>query len=492
MSKRAGLPAGRRVLLDDRIRLWGNASVVLGGSPWGVTRIAPAGRAFVRRLRDAGRAGAVPAAGVEHSLADLLVARGIAHPLVAGATAAAGEVDVIVPAYERPELLDICLASLSAATPARILVVDDASIDPAVSEVARLRGAVVVRHPVNRGPAAARNSGLNASTSPIVAFVDADCASTEGWLEPLVVHFDDPRVGAVAPRIIARSASRGLLARYEQARSALDMGPRPELVAHGAPLGFLPSAALVVRRSALGDKAFDEEMRVGEDVDLIWRLVDQGWLVRYEPASIVTHQTRPNARGWLRQVFGYGTSAAALESRHPGRLAPARLSGWNLAIVALLMGHRIPRRTAIVGALGGTAAVCGLLARSLRSSSVDPRIAPYIVGKGLISDLEATGHWLRREAWPIGWLALVSMPRSRWARLGAGVMVGPIIREWFDRRPDVDMARYVALHLAEDAAYGSGVIARARGLRGVAVLAPRIRLPHLPRRAAMRQANRQR
>lgn len=99
----------------------------------GVTRIAPAGRAFVRRLRDAGRAGAVPAAGVEHSLADLLVARGIAHPLVAGATAAAGEVDVIVPAYERPELLDICLASLSAATPARILVVDDASIDPAVS-----------------------------------------------------------------------------------------------------------------------------------------------------------------------------------------------------------------------------------------------------------------------------------------------------------------------------------------------------------------------
>lgn len=493
MSQRAGLPAGCRVLLDDRIRLWGNASVAIGGSPWGVTRIAPAGRPFIRRLRDAGSVGAVPAVGVEQALADLLVARGIAHPLVGGDTGtAAGDVDVIVPAYDRPELLDICLASLVTTPGARITVVDDASSDPAVSEVARSRGATVVRHPVNRGPAAARNSGLHDSTSPIVAFVDADCAATEGWLGPLIAHFDDPRVGAVAPRISARSSSRGLLARYEQARSALDMGPRPELVTHGAPLGFLPSAALLVRRSALGDKAFDEEMRVGEDVDLIWRLVDQGWLVRYEPMSVVTHQTRPNARGWLRQVFGYGTSAAALERRHPGRLAPARLSGWNLAIVALLMNTRISRRTAVFGALGGTAAVCGLLARSLRSASVDPRIAPHIVGKGLISDLEAIGHWLRREAWPIGWLALVLMRRSRWARLGAGAMVGPIIREWFDRRPDVDVARYVALHLAEDAAYGSGVIAQARGIGGLAVLAPRIRLPHLPRRATMGQANRQR
>lgn len=455
-------------------------------------RIAPAGRAFIRRLKDSGPSGVVPAPGVEHALADQLVTRGIVHPLAACPATATG-VDVIVPAYERPDLLDACLTSLRAATPnARIIVVDDASNDPAVSEVAGGRGAILVRHPVNRGPAAARNSGLRESTSSIVAFVDADCAATPGWLQPLLAHFDDPRVGAVAPRISARSASGGLLSRYEDARSALDMGRRPELVTYGAPLGFLPSAALLVRRSALGDKAFEEEMRVGEDVDLIWRLVDEGWLVRYEPASIVTHQTRPNARGWLRQVFGYGTSAAALEARHPGRLTPARLSGWNLAIVALLMTHRIPRRTAFIGAIGVTATACGLLARSLRSSSVDPRIAPYIVGKGLVSDLEATGHWLRREAWPMGWVALVSITRSRWARLGAGVMVVPIIREWFDRRPDMDVARYVALHLAEDAAYGSGVIARARGVDGLAVLAPRIRLPHLPRRAAMRQANRKR
>ncbi|AQT83021.1 mycofactocin system glycosyltransferase [Mycolicibacterium litorale] len=486
------MPAGRRVALDTRIRLWGNASVVLGGSPWGVMRIAPAGRPFVRRLKEAGGHGLIPAPGVEHALADQLVTRGIVHPLTVYPAAVTG-VDVIVPAYERPDLLDACLTSLSAATPdARIVVVDDASNDPAVAQVASTRGAILVRHPVNRGPAAARNSGLRESTSPIVAFVDADCAATPGWLPPLVAHFDDPRVGAVAPRIRPRSASRGLLSRYEAARSALDMGPRPELVAYGAPLGFLPSAALLVRRSALRENGFDEDMRVGEDVDLIWRLVDDGWLVRYEPASTMTHQTRPNARGWARQVFGYGTSAAALDSRHPGRLVPARLSGWNIAIALLLMNTRLPRPVGVAGAVGGTALVSALLARSLRPASVDPSVAPYIVGKGLVSDMEAVGHWLRREAWPLGWLALFSAPRSRWARLAAAAMVVPIVREWFARRPDVDLPRYIALHLAEDAAYGSGVIAGARGLRSAALLAPRVRLPHLPRRAKTGQANLQR
>lgn len=494
MTKRPGLPAGRAVILDARVRLWGNASVALGGSPWGVIRIAPAGRAFVRRLREAEAAGLVPAPGVEHALADQLVSRGIVHPRTASQTGAVPEaVDVVVPAYERPDLLSLCLTSLRAATPGiRIIVVDDASTDPSVAEVARAHGATLVRHPVNRGPAAARNSGLRESTSPIVAFVDADCAATPGWLQPLVAHFDDPRVGAVAPRISPRSTSRGVLSRYEDARSALDMGPRPELVASGAPLGFLPSAALLLRRSALRENAFDEAMRVGEDVDLIWRLLDDGWLIRYEPVAIMTHQTRPNARGWARQVFGYGTSAAALDRRHPGRLVPARLSGWNVAIAAVLMSTRLPRVVRVAGAVGGSALVSALLARSLRSASVDPSVAPYIVGKGVLSDIEAVGHWLRREAWPLGWLALLSMPRSRWARLAAASMVVPIVREWFARRPDLDLARYVALHLAEDAAYGTGVIAGARGLRSVAVLAPRIRLPHLPGRATMRQANRQR
>lgn len=473
-----GLPAGRAVVWDDRVRLSGDASVALGGAPWRVLKIAPAGRPFVRRLATAGPCGLVPSPGLELTMADLLVTRGMVHPLATTGEAHVA-VDIVVPAYERPAMLDACLASLRRTAPqSRIIVVDDASTSPEVGTVARAHGATVLRHAVNRGPAAARNTGLRETDSPIVAFVDADCVATDGWLGILTPHFDDPRVGAVAPRITARIGLPTILARYESARSALDMGPRPALVCHGASLGYLPSAALLIRRSALtalDSDPFDEHLRVGEDVDLVWRLVDSGTMVRYEPAAVVTHEIRPEPRQWAGRIADYGTSAAELDRRHPGRLAPARLSLWNAAAAALMF---LPWRTAgRLAAAGFVASGALRLARTLRSSSVSPRVAVVITGKRLISDAEATGHLLRREWWPIGWLALVSARRSRAARTAAGAMIIPAVRDWLTEHPDVDLPRYLVLRLAEDAAYGTGVIAGAVRSRRPDVLLPRLQRP---------------
>lgn len=467
-----GLPAGSSVTLDHRVRVWGDASVVLGGSPWGVIRIAAAGRDFVRRLRVAGAAGLAPSPGVEQLLADLLVARGVAHPVAGAPCPPDLDVDVVVPVYESPDLLDTCLSALRKVSPElRIIVVDDASTQAAVGETARAHGATVIRHPVNSGPAAARNTGLRQSNSAIVAFVDADCAVLPGWLEPLMAHFQDPRVVAVAPRIVPKAEGDGLLARYQSASSALDMGPDPELVTHGGPLGFLPSATVLVRRDRLGPSAFDETLRVGEDVDLIWRLIDDGRLVRYEPTALVSHAIRPGFRDWVTRIADYGTSAAELDRRHPGRLTPARLSGWSVAVAGLAV-TRHP-----VAAAGVAALATGSLARTLRASTVDPRVAPVVIGRRLASDAAATGHLLRREWWPLGWLALALAPWSRAGRAGAAAMLIPIVREWVSRRPPVDPARYTALRLAEDAAYGSGVISGAVRSRRPAVLLPRVRLP---------------
>ncbi len=470
----------RKIAWDDRARLLSGDSVVLGGAPWGLLKIAPAGRPFVRRLRHAGACGLTPAAGLEQTLAVLLLARGIVHPVVAPAGVAeepAGQgVDIIIPCYQRPELLDACLSSLTVTAPlARVIVVDDASPSSRVGEVARSHGAIVVRHETNRGPAAARNTGLREARSAFVVFIDADCVATPGWLPTLSAHFDDPRVAAVAPRIVPRSSRRSLLARYESVRSPLDMGSRPELVKPGAPLGFLPSAALAVRVSDLPPAPFDERLRVGEDVDLVWRLTDAGALVRYEPRAVVTHEIRPAVRGWAAQIFGYGTSAAELDRRHPGRLTPARLSFWNVTAAALLCAAR--RATGGAAAAAAITVATALLARTLREGSVSPRLAPVIVGRGLISDAQAVGHLLRREWWPVGWLMVTAAARSRGARAAAAVMVAPPIQEWLTRRPAVDLPRYVLLRLIEDAAYGSGVVLSAVRSRRPGVLVPQVRPP---------------
>ena len=123
-----------------------------------------------------------------------------------------------------------------------------------------------------------------------------------------------------------------------------------------------------------------------------------------------------------------------------------------------------------------------LLARSLRAASVDPRVAIVIAGKGLLDDAAACGHLLRREWWPVGWLALALARRSPMARAAAASMVVPPIQEWLSRRPAVDLPRYLMLRLVEDAAYGSGVIAGAVRSRRPGVLVPYVQPPWVRQR----------
>jgi mycofactocin glycosyltransferase len=464
-----------RIVWDERNRWWGGGSHLAGGAPWRLLRLSSRARPVVQRLRAAGSDGIEPTTPLEVAVTRWLVARGLAHPRPTPRDDAPDDVVVIIPAHGRPELLDACLASLGSIP---TVVVDDASPDPeSILAVCRAHRATLVRHAVNRGPGAARNTGLAHSSAPVVAFLDSDCTVSPGWLTGLVPHLDDDRVGVVAPRVRPRATGDSLIARHEQTRSALDMGSRPELVTHGARLGFLPSAALVVRRTAIPAGGFDADMRVGEDVDLVWRMIDAGWLARYEPAVSVEHEMRVRPTEWLGRRFDYGTSAAALDRRHPGRLTPARLSGWNVAITVLATAGR-PRLAVAVG----VAAVAGL-ARGL-GRSTRPDLAARVVSKGLVADLAATGHALRREWWPLGWLALLVAPRSRWGATAAATMLAPIALEYVRQRPPVDPARYAGLRLLEDAAYGSGVVVSAlRGHRG-GVLLPRIRVPGIPAAAS--------
>jgi mycofactocin glycosyltransferase len=460
-----------RVVWDERNQLWGGGGYLAGGAPWGLIRMSPPARRFIGQLRMAGVGGLVPSTPTERALADRLVHRGLVHP-APEPRHRADEVVVVIPAYDRPELLDACLRSLGSAP---VVVVDDASPDArAMRKVTEAHGATLIRHETNQGPAAARNTGLARTTAPLVAFLDSDCTVPSGWLEQLVGHFDDPRVGLVAPRVRPRSAPRrSVLARHEDARSALDMGGRPELVRHGARLGFLPSAALVVRRAAIPPGGFEPTMRVGEDVDLVWRMIDAGWHARYEPAVTARHEMRLHPREWATRRYEYGTSAATLERRHPGRLAPARISGWN-AVTAVLATAGRPAAAAIVAAAAITR-----LGRGLARAGVPPALATRVVAQGLVADVVAVGHALRREWWPLGWLGLAAAHRSRWGTMAAVSVMAPIVLEYVRNRPPLDPWRYAALRLLEDAAYGSGVVVSVVRERRPRALLPRIRWPAL-------------
>ena len=64
----------------------------------------------------------------------------------------------------------------------------------------------MLRREVGGSPAAARNIGLAAIHTELIAFLDSDCVPPPGWIEALGAHLADPQVSAVAPRIVTVAA----------------------------------------------------------------------------------------------------------------------------------------------------------------------------------------------------------------------------------------------------------------------------------------------
>jgi mycofactocin glycosyltransferase len=450
-----------RLALDGTVRRFDAGRTLLGGAPLRVLRLTPAGA----RLVDAWGDGEPVTTG--RQLADRLVDGGLAHPRHEHGPYAAKDVTAVIPVHG-PDPGE--LRSLLTRTGITTVVVDDASPTPLPHST--------IRHERARGPAGARNAGASRATTPLIAFLDADCRPSEGWLDPLLPHFADPGVVAVAPRIRS-TAGTGLLARYEQARSPLDLGPLPAVVRPGGRVSYLPTAALVIRRETLcGIGGFDELLRYGEDVDLIWRLVALGHRVRYEPAGTVEHAPRPGLAQWLRQRYHYGTSAAPLADRHGRAVAPVRVSKWSAAAWALAAVGK-----PLSGALtAGTTAA--LLPRKLTRTGIPTKDALALAARGHLY----AGRWLAgatvRAWWP---LAALAATRGRPARrtLAAAALL-PYALDWRQTDRGIPLAAYLALRLADDLSYGAGVWAGCVRHRS-----PRALLPDLadwPGRAGVQQA----
>jgi mycofactocin glycosyltransferase len=466
-------PVGPRLVLDRSVRTFQDGTVLTGGNPGRLITLSRSGVRSLDRLLAEG-----PHSPAEWELGRRLVDAGMAHPTPPGTSPgpwADGSVTVVVPVRDRVASLDRCLGSLGRDVP--VVVVDDASSDPrAVAEVCARHGARLITRTDNGGPGAARNDAIAILHSELVAFVDSDCTVPEGWLGDLVWLFDDPDVGAVAPRVRperpAGGAPSSVLDRYSDSRSALDLGLEPSEVGPERTVRYLPTAALVVRGTALA-VGFDPELRVGEDVDLVWRLLEDGWRIRYEPSVVVHHHEPSSWMDLLARRFRYGTSAGPLSRRHPGRLAPVDLRpGPTAVVVALLTGRR--RLAAVIG-VASTAT-----------------LARQVHGRGI-----PIGQSVRWSAQSVGW-TLVGMGRAatvvagpavllvarrsrRWSVVAALLLLTPPAVEWRRRHPDLDPVRWSAISVLDDMAYGAGVWVGCIRTRSFRPLVPSLRLGRMGR-----------
>jgi mycofactocin glycosyltransferase len=490
------LPCGFGVTLDAATKQLSDGSL-FGGSPARVLRLTAAGQQALAELR----AGPIQSAAAA-ILARRLTDTGIAHPIPP--TVEPGrllDVTVVIPVRDRVAMLDRCLAAVAAQHP--VIVVDDGSADKsAVAAVAARHEATLLRRESSGGPAVARNAGLAGIQTDLVAFLDSDCVPPPGWIEVLAAHLADPLVGAVAPRIIAL-APHNAAGHYEEARGSLDLGDQAARVVPGSRVGYVPTAALLVRRAALdsvtpavgprgtawpadgrpagdvpgaaataagrpGGAVFDPALRYGEDVDLIWRLHDAGWRIRYEPSVQVPHDSPATWPSLLARRFRYGTSAAPLARRHPANLAPLVLQPWP----ALAVSAAIARRPA-----AATAATIGAwldIASAVRRTGVPADGAPGAALTAIRQTWLGVGRYVAQFAAPALAVALAVPGRKAAGRraAAASLLLGPALTGYAQRRPELDPVRYTLAHIADDVCYGAGVWAGCVGARTLVPVTP--------------------
>jgi glycosyltransferase involved in cell wall biosynthesis len=271
-------------------------------------------------------------------------------------------VAVIITTFNHARFLAEAIESIRAQTRAanEIIVVDDGSTDDPASVVGHFPNVKLIRQD-NRGPSAARNTGLRHCDATYVTFLDAD------------------------DRFLPVAIESGLSCITGRPRCAFVYGGYRLISEDGHPIGpdqFNPingdahlallhanlivahDAVLYRRDRLLEVNGFDELLRRGEDYDLYLRLV-KDWPIGSHPEAVVEYRRHGSnvSSNYLAMLSG----VLKVVARHE-----TRIGSDPVAMAALREGKTNRRKYYVSKALAAA------LDRSNKSQNVTALVRDYI------------------------------------------------------------------------------------------------------------------
>jgi len=188
---------------------------------------------------------------------------------------------VIIPTYNRHAGTRLAIESIQSQNiDVEIIVVDDASNEPFLIEEKehKTSNLLVLRQDQNKGPAAARNIGIDAATQPLISFLDSDDYLLPNTLKQRINH-------AVANGILEDDGSHKIIGcSWRETNSTGDVlktrHPRPSHSSDDLFTGcwFCPGSAIIMNRNFLvqSNIKYDESLKRLEDLDFFMRLAQYG------------------------------------------------------------------------------------------------------------------------------------------------------------------------------------------------------------------------
>jgi GT2 family glycosyltransferase len=299
-------------------------------------------------------------------------------------TEAFPSVSVIIPSYSMTRwdslLRSVASARAQTAPPAQIIVVIDHNPELLARVISEIPNIIAVPNSGMRGVSGARNSGVTAAQTELVAFLDDDVVASPDWLRGLVAHLRNPEVvGAGAHFEGSWESPRPRWFPGEFGWTiGISYSGMPE---KATAVRNVWTSAMVVRKTAFeAVDGFREDFgKIGdrnlpEDTDLCLRISsaqdDKGlWI--YDPAQIMFHQV-PAAR----TTFRYFLSRCFLQGW--GKAAMASMDGFG---ASTSMERDYTRRILPVGVRRGLAETLrGDASGALRSASIVVALTYTVAG----------------------------------------------------------------------------------------------------------------
>ncbi|GEN33548.1 MULTISPECIES: mycofactocin biosynthesis glycosyltransferase MftF [Aneurinibacillus] len=250
-------------------------------------------------------------------------------------------VSIVIPVRNRPADIRRCIESVLCCHYPRdrfeIIVIDDFSTDNETKEAIKEYDVRLIEMEQNVGQSCCRNIGVREAKGEVIAFTDSDCVVSHNWLRLLTQPFVDENIAIVGGGVDSYSSKKAL-DRYEEVRSPLHMGERGGEIGPGKLIPYIPTCNVFIRRSAfLQVGGFKEEMRVGEDVDLIWRVLQQGNKGWYIPEGRILHRHRNRMSEFIVRRAQYAASEALLEKNFSFNRKKMFISSWNMINGSILL-----------------------------------------------------------------------------------------------------------------------------------------------------------
>ncbi|MCK5566643.1 MAG: glycosyltransferase family 2 protein [Actinomycetia bacterium] len=237
------------------------------------------------------------------------------------------ELSIIIVSYNSLGYLRECLDSIYSHPPGKdfdIVVVDNASYDGTNGYIRKNHSDVIlITNKKNKGFAAANNQAIKTTDSKYILLINSDCEVYEDSINKLTDYIDkNPRVAVAGPKIINSDGS----VQYSCRRFPSFFGAAAHTVlTHIYPanpisrkymmadvsrdepfsVDWVSGSCMIIRRESLKETGpLDENyFMYVEDIDICYRIWQNGWEVYYMPHSEILHHIGGSSRRTSRRAL---------------------------------------------------------------------------------------------------------------------------------------------------------------------------------------------